>query len=368
MYNEILKIIEGGMTNNRQKVINYANKLANYYNENDQVNIAKKITKLVQENNTQLSSLDSLTSKPFDSESKIEIVDVTIPKESSESLIFEKMIENEVSDFILSYHKKDELMKLGIESNNRLLLHGPPGTGKTSLAKFISLQVGLPLVTVRLDGLVSSMLGSTAKNIRKVFDYASKQPCILFLDEFDVLAKIRDDKNELGELKRVVNSLLQNIDSFDDSSILIAATNHAQLLDPAVWRRFDKVIMLNLPNENVREELIAEFSQILPNNFVSEKKRMETLVKLMQDCSPSTIKSIINVAAKKSILSSHKEVKYSQILYEIFTRSFSESNSDEVLIKFLNKNNVSQKEIADVFGIPIRKIRSILQKGENKDE
>ncbi|ETU10006.1 hypothetical protein P019_01035 [Enterococcus faecalis EnGen0419] len=362
VYDEILKIIEGGITNNRQKVINYARKLSEYYEENDQVKIAKKIEKLIIENNTQLSSLDSLTSKPFDNESKLEMVDVSVPKESDETLVFSKLIENEINDFILSYQKRNELISLGIDTNSHLLLYGPPGTGKTSLARFISLQVGLPLVTARLDGLVSSMLGSTAKNIRKIFDFASKQPCVLFLDEFDVLAKIRDDKNELGELKRVVNSLLQNIDSFDDNSILIAATNHPQLLDEAVWRRFDKVIKLNLPESEQRKELIEEFSGVLTTNYDGESKKINQLVKLTEGYSPSTIKSIINTSAKKSIINGQSELKYSQIVYEIFTREHPSEISEVELIRYLNKNGVSQREITEVFSFPSRRVRSVLKK------
>lgn len=154
------------------------------------------------------------------------------------------------------------------------MLYGPPGCGKTTVAQLISSITNLPLVTARLDGLVSSLLGSTAKNIRKVFDYASKRECILFLDEFDVIAKLRDDKNELGELKRVVNSLIQNIDEFSEDSILIAATNHHKLLDPAIWRRFNTILALEKPQlEEVNLLLLSLlrgkrqiFCQILKNS------------------------------------------------------------------------------------------------------
>ena len=134
------------------------------------------------------------------------------------------------------------------------------------------------MVTARLDGLVSSLLGSTAKNIRKVFDYASKRECILFLDEFDVIAKLRDDKNELGELKRVVNSLLQNIDGFNNDSILIAATNHHELLDPAIWRRFSTIAALEKP---LWDEIVRYLNTLLASkstDFISNDKKLHLAI------------------------------------------------------------------------------------------
>ncbi|MFX5839347.1 ATP-binding protein, partial [Acinetobacter baumannii] len=118
------------------------------------------------------------------------------------------------------------------------LMYGPPGTGKTRLARHIATELGLELYVARLDGLISSYLGSTSKNIRALFDFAARTPCVLFLDEFDAIAKVRSDDQELGELKRVVNSFLQNLDTLGKHSIILAATNHESLLDAAVWRRF----------------------------------------------------------------------------------------------------------------------------------
>lgn len=113
-------------------------------------------------------------------------------------------------------------------------MYSPPGCGKTSAARYLASELKLPLITAWHDTLISSLLGNTAKNIHHIFEYAKKQPCILFLDEFDAIAKARDDAHEMGELKRVVNSLLQNIDDFLQEGILIAATNHAKMLDTAV--------------------------------------------------------------------------------------------------------------------------------------
>ena len=247
MYTEIVKIIEGGLLGDKEKVQNYAVVLANNLEKEGEVALSNKIKGVVAKRKRGLTSLDSFATKPVDTESRMDIVEITTPKISKKQIVLSKYVEEEIQAFIECYANRDELIKAGIEISNSLLLYGPPGCGKTTVAQFISSVTGLPLVTARLDGLISSLLGSTAKNIRKIFDYASKRECILFLDEFDVIAKLRDDKNELGELKRVVNSLIQNIDGLNSDSILIAATNHHELLDPAIWRRFSKVITLEKP-------------------------------------------------------------------------------------------------------------------------
>lgn len=222
MYTEVLKIIEGGMNNDIQKVINYSKSLAQKIESEGNKSFSNKILKIIDSQNLNLVRYDSLATKPVDKESNLETVNVIIPTEQQDYLVFNEFIENEIKDFILTYYKKDDLLKKGLNVSHSLLLYGPPGTGKTSLAKYISFQLNLPLIVLKLDSLISSRLGNTAKNIRKVFEYASNRPCVLFLDEFDVIAKIRDDHNDSGELKRVVNSLIQNIDEFSNESILLA--------------------------------------------------------------------------------------------------------------------------------------------------
>lgn len=365
MYSEILKIIEAGLKNDPQKVQNYSTKLGLTLQENGQINVAKKINKLIQTNATRTAKFDSLTTKPFDAETHVDIVDVSIPSESTEELFFDDFIEKQVTEFLKTYAERDKLIQLGIDSNNHLLLYGAPGTGKTSLAKFISLQTNLPLVTARLDGIVSSLLGSTAKNIRKVFDFASKQPCILFLDEFDVLAKVRDDKHELGELKRVVNSLIQNIDGFDSDSILIAATNHPQLLDQAVWRRFDTRLKLDLPQADVREKLIKFYSKIMPNDYTKDEKKLTQVVDATNGIAPSGIKTIINSAAKNTILSDQKSIKFSRIILEIFIYKAPDDFSETNAIRFMINNSVSQREIADQLSVSMRIVRTIYKGVKN---
>lgn len=153
----------------------------------------------------------------------------------------------------------DKLVARGIASRLALMLSGPPGTGKTLLAGHIAAHLGRKLYVVRLDSVISSLLGDTAKNIRGIFDFVAGKNVVLFLDELDAIAKMRDDRNELGELKRVVNTVIQGIDSLEPSSVVIAATNHAQMLDTAIWRRFPYKISFGMPDCQLREALWFHF-------------------------------------------------------------------------------------------------------------
>ncbi len=156
--------------------------------------------------------------------------------------------------------RADELRSHGLEPRHRLLLVGPPGNGKTSLAEAIAAELGRLFLVVRYDGLIASYLGETAARLRRVFEIAQSMPCVLFFDEMDAIAKERGDANETGEIKRVLTSLLAQIDELPATCLLIAATNHPQLLDEAVWRRFQ--IRLELPRPT-NADIHAYFKQAI---------------------------------------------------------------------------------------------------------
>ncbi|MCL2594762.1 MAG: ATP-binding protein [Promicromonosporaceae bacterium] len=149
------------------------------------------------------------------------------------------------------------LDQAGIPRRNRILLHGPPGNGKSSIAAALAAELNWPLASVRIDGLVSSLLGETASNLREVFEFSSANPTVTLLDEFDSLGKYRGDASDHGELRRVVNATLQMIDSYCGKSLLVAATNTPEVLDSALWRRFDEVIEIPTPTVLQATKLLA---------------------------------------------------------------------------------------------------------------
>jgi SpoVK/Ycf46/Vps4 family AAA+-type ATPase len=154
------------------------------------------------------------------------------------------------------FRRADDIRRRGLPTRSKLLFCGPPGCGKTLCAEIFAAELGLPLYIVKLDRLISSYLGETAINVRKIFEFARKQPCVLFFDEFDALARARDDSGEHNELRRVVNSLLIFIDRITPKGFLVAATNLDQALDSAVWRRFDEVIWFDKPDRTMVERFL----------------------------------------------------------------------------------------------------------------
>lgn len=260
--NELIRIVDGALQLDIEKVRNYTAFLADKLDAADDTATASRLRKLLDEKDIQLRPTYSrnLSAVPVDEESRFPLVESVNIQEQQEPRLYlpeaQWGIINEFVSVAKSYvHFEDELLSGALN----MLMYGPPGTGKNRLARYIARELGLPLYIARLDGLISSFLGSTAKNIRALFEFASRTPSILFLDEFDAIAKLRTDQHELGELKRVVNSFLQNLDTLGNQSIVLAATNHDSLLDSAVWRRFAYRTALPLPNQDLRRKMWVEF-------------------------------------------------------------------------------------------------------------
>lgn len=194
---------------------------------------------------------------PVDKETGAALAEIISPSPSADRPIFNPLLRDSIESLLEEWRHADDLRAAGLRPALSTMIYGPPGTGKTMLARFIGSQLGLPIVVAKLDGLISSFLGTTARNISNLFSFADRYKCVLLLDEFDAIAKLRDDPHELGEIKRVVNTLLQCIDARAVWGFTIAITNHEALLDPAVWRRFDIRIEVPQPSFSVREAILA---------------------------------------------------------------------------------------------------------------
>ncbi len=168
-----------------------------------------------------------------------------IPERKLSEVILKDSSRALIQEIAEEQHRADLLKSYGLSPRNRLMFIGPPGNGKTTLAEALAHEIMVPLLMVRYEGLIGSFLGETASRLQKIFDYARQQKCVLFFDEFDVVGKERGDAHETGEIKRVVSSLLLQIDSLPSYTVVVVASNHAELLDTAVWRRFQ--VRLEMP-------------------------------------------------------------------------------------------------------------------------
>lgn len=286
---------------------------------------------------------------PRDKDSLLELYEIVRPEVSFEDVVLPENQKGILSQVILEQKNAVELIKHSMAPINRVLLCGPPGCGKTMTAYALANELSLPVAYVRLDGLVSSYLGQTSTNLRKVFDAVRNQRIVLFLDEFDAIAKKRDDSNELGELKRVVTTLLQNFDNMPANVLLIAATNHEHLLDPAIWRRFNVTITLELPNEKQRATMIQKW---IDKFNIEGKISSKSLSKVTKGLSGAGIEELMTAAAKKALISgSMKTSDIVTILVQQKTK-FSDGGDEtmKVICEMLD-SGVSLRAAAEALGV-----------------
>ena len=223
-----------------------------------------------------------------------------LPIDDAKEPVMATDVQKFIQRFLAERMECEKLLKEGFTPPRTLLLKGMPGTGKTMLARWVARRLDLPLVVLDLATSISSFLGKTGSNLRRSLDYARATPCVLLLDEFDAIGKRRDDVTEVGELKRIVKVLLKELEDRPLQTVLIAATNHPELLDPAINRRFDVVLQIPLPGEKERTEILdracGRFSEKFPEGFLS------AIANCLVGCSGSEIDTISQSVVRRHVI------------------------------------------------------------------
>ena len=292
---------------------------------------------------------------PVDADSRLELLRCDNNPAVAISPVWPKTVAAALGEVIEERHAEELLWEAGMNPTKSLLFIGDPGTGKTLAATWIAEQLKLPLLTLDLSAVMSSFLGRTGNNIRTVLDYARRSPGVLLLDEFDALAKRRDDGLEIGELKRLVTVLLQEIDRWPTHGILIAATNHPDLLDPAVWRRFDRVLEFPLPMQADLEKLIHQLVPETESTLIPAK----LLASLFRGSSFSDVTRTIDSSKRTAVV---QNVSIEDVMVQAAADLCKSQPRREKLAfaRQLARAGISQRKIAEFTGISRDTIRKQL--------
>lgn len=354
---DIAKIVEGAANGDYEKVLAYTESLGGKLESAGDKASAKRIRQIAGKSAAKKMSLArSGETLPVDSESRIPVADQEQPSLNDVNVFLSEDAQKTIDRFLTYFRAADRLIANGVGVSPTLLMYGPPGCGKTQLARRIAAELKLPLITARSDALISSYLGSTSKNLRSLFEHAMRRPCVLFLDEFDAIAKLRDDDRELGELKRVVISLMQNIDAMGEDHVMLAATNHEHLLDPAIWRRFAYKLRIDAPNVETRrlilENLLGQFA---------DSSAVEIAAEFSEGMTGSQLRDVVEDAKREAVLAHRKTISARDIAESLAGK---ESLTDQICAVHAANPKLSQTRIGEMFGVSQPYVCKVLKKGK----
>ncbi|RYD55626.1 MAG: AAA family ATPase [Sphingobacteriales bacterium] len=317
--------------------------------------ISDALTQLLQEAPTRSTPLRRHADVPLpvDVDSRLHLLRVE-NTELDHELVLSDELRISIDQVISERRNTRALAAHGLQPTKSLLLVGPPGVGKTMAAKWLAKQLGKPLLVLDLAAVMSSYLGRTGNNIRFVLDYAKKADCVLLLDELDAIAKRRDDSSEIGELKRLVTVLLQEIDDWPSTGILIAATNHPDLLDPAVWRRFERV--LNFPRP-AQQQIATFINTLLAGRTVTSDHWSQILPVLFEGNSFSEIeRQIQNIRRASAVTERPLDAVLGELLNAV---KHLPKDRKAAIAESLMNSGVSQRQVSEITGLARDTVRKL---------
>jgi SpoVK/Ycf46/Vps4 family AAA+-type ATPase len=306
----IKEIAKYGLENDQERLLSVLNELIEHSKKTKKLNFAIQLQSILKDS-LRLQKSNGLTkvgsethlNRIEDKELSELILEKITSDYSLDNIIANEKIYTELKFFIEEHHKIEILQQFDLPVSNKLLLYGPSGCGKTLASYVIAGELDKMMVVINLGAIVSSKLGETSKNLSKIFKKAATEDCIIFLDEFDSLGKIRDYSQDHGEMKRVVNTILQLFDYLPQSSIVIAATNQKDMLDDALLRRFDNIIGFELPNEADIKKLI-ELTLKNGNFKFDNKAAASRIIKQSVGLSYYSIQKTLITAIKRTLFAS----------------------------------------------------------------